>query len=83
MKSVGRGADMNLGLSPMPSGILHDNDVKSLKAFGVKIAETFKTNFAERASIKASDVRGQNLKNSGHSLFWIKTAIATGRQMME
>ena len=65
MKSVGRGADMNLGLSPMPSGILHDNDVKSLKAFGVKIAETFKTNFAERASINASDVRGQNLKKFG------------------
>lgn len=65
IKSVGRGADMNLGLSPMPSGILHDNDVKSLQAFGVKIAETFKTNFAERASIKASDVRGKNIKKFG------------------
>lgn len=65
IKSVGRGADMNLGLSPMPSGILHDNDVKSLQAFGVKIAETFKTNFAERASIKASDVRGKKIKKFG------------------
>ncbi|ULT22209.1 hypothetical protein KUH03_22345 [Sphingobacterium sp. E70] len=34
LKSVGRGASMNLGLAPMPSGTLHENDVKSLKAFG-------------------------------------------------
>ncbi len=65
MKSVGRGGDMNIGLAPMPSGILHDNDVKSLQAFGKKIKETFKTNFADHATIKASDVRGKNIKKFG------------------
>lgn len=65
MTSVGRGANMDLGLAPMPSGVLHDNDVKSLKAFGKKIKETFKANLAQNATIKASDVRGQDIKKFG------------------
>ncbi|HIB8181426.1 TPA: alpha-L-fucosidase [Elizabethkingia anophelis] len=65
MTSVGRGANMDLGLAPMPSGVLHDNDVKSLKAFGKKLKETFKANLAQNATIKASDVRGQDIKKFG------------------
>lgn len=65
LKSVGRGADMNLGLAPMPSGMLHENDVKTLKAFGKKIEETFKTNFAAHAKITASDTRGKDTKKYG------------------
>lgn len=60
LKSVGRGANMNLGLAPMPEGKLHDNDVKSLAAFGRKLKETFAVNLAEGAQIKASNVRGNS-----------------------
>ncbi|WP_133641695.1 alpha-L-fucosidase [Sphingobacterium paludis] len=57
LKSVGRGANMNLGLAPMPDGYLHKNDVKSLAAFGEKINKTFAENLAKDATIVASNVR--------------------------
>lgn len=57
LKSVGRGANMNLGLAPMPDGYLHANDVKSLEAFGKKLKETFKENQAKGAKIVASNIR--------------------------
>ncbi|WP_437919129.1 alpha-L-fucosidase [Sphingobacterium sp. LRF_L2] len=57
LKSVGRGANMNLGLAPMPEGYLHANDVKSLEAFGQKLEKTFAKNLAEGATIKASNIR--------------------------
>lgn len=62
LKSVGRGANMNLGLAPMPAGYLHANDVKSLEAFGRKVEKTFENNLAEGAQIKASNVRGNSDK---------------------
>ncbi|MFD1771904.1 alpha-L-fucosidase [Sphingobacterium suaedae] len=65
MKSVGRGANMNLGLAPMPDGYLHANDVKSLKAFGKKLHETFKTNLAQGASVKVSNLRAQSARFDG------------------
>jgi len=58
LKSVGRGANMNLGLAPMPDGYLHDNDVKSLEHFGRKIRKTFAQNLASGATITASNTRG-------------------------
>lgn len=60
LKSVGRGACMNLGLAPMPSGTLHEHDVKSLQAFGKKVKETFRTNLAKGASITASNTRNDD-----------------------
>lgn len=68
LKSVGRGACMNLGLAPMPSGTLHENDVKSLEAFGKKVKETFRTNLAKGATITASNVRNGDSKSYGTSL---------------
>ncbi|MBD1424534.1 alpha-L-fucosidase [Sphingobacterium arenae] len=62
LKSVGRGANMNLGLAPMPDGYLHANDVKSLAAFGRKVEKTFETNLAKGAQINASNVRGNSTK---------------------
>jgi alpha-L-fucosidase len=59
-KSVGRGACLDLGLSPNQSGKLHINDVAALKGFGASLAYTFKNNLAKGASITASDVRGKN-----------------------
>lgn len=57
LKSVGRGANMNLGLAPMPSGQLHENDVQSLAAFGKKVKKTFENNLAKDAQIIASTTR--------------------------
>lgn len=57
LKSVGRGAAFNLGLAPNMDGVLHDNDVASLKAFGEKITKTFKENLAKRATFNASNIR--------------------------
>ncbi|MDH5825209.1 alpha-L-fucosidase [Sphingobacterium faecium] len=65
LKSVGRGANMNLGLAPMPSGQLHENDVKSLAAFGKKVRKTFENNLAQGAQIKASTIRGNAVKDYG------------------
>lgn len=62
LKSVGRGANMNLGLAPMPAGYLHANDVKSLGAFGRKVEKTFENNLAKGAQIKASNIRGNSDK---------------------
>lgn len=62
LKSVGRGANMNLGLAPMPEGILHEHDVKSLEAFGEKLRNTFDKNLAKGADITASNVRGNSAK---------------------
>lgn len=60
LKSVGRGANMNLGLAPMPSGLLHANDVASLKGFGEKLEKTFATNLAANAKIKTLNTRGDH-----------------------
>lgn len=62
LKSVGRGGGMNLGLAPMPQGILHENDVKSLEAFGRKLTNTFTTNLIDGATLKASNTRSSNDK---------------------
>ncbi len=57
LKSVGRGAAFNLGLAPNTDGLLHANDVASLKGFGEKVRRTFSENFAAGAKLEASNVR--------------------------
>ena len=57
LKSVGRGAALNLGLAPNTDGLLHPADVASLAGFGRKLTETFATNLATGARFKASNVR--------------------------
>ncbi len=69
LKSVGRGANMNLGLAPMPEGVLHDNDVQSLAAFGRKLERTFVKNLAEGASATVSSVRGSSREFAVDNLF--------------
>lgn len=68
LKSVGRGANMNLGLAPTPDGYLHENDVKSLTYFGRKLEKTFKENLAANATIKANNVRSNAEKFGPHNL---------------
>lgn len=69
LKSVGRGANMNLGLAPMPDGYLHPNDVKSLEYFGRKVNETFHINLAKGATAKASSVREDSKEFAIQNIF--------------
>jgi len=59
-KSVGRGACLDLGLSPDKTGQLTGDDVSTLKQFGQIIHQTFAVNLAHGATFNASNVRGHN-----------------------
>jgi alpha-L-fucosidase len=67
-KSVGRGANLDLGLSPNRAGLLDAEDVTSLKGFGDLLNKTFAVNFAEGASFLASNVRAGNASRFGPQL---------------
>lgn len=69
VNSVGRGGAMNLGLAPMPEGVLHQNDVRSLEAFGQKLEATFAEDFAQGATAKATNVRQEHALFSEDKLF--------------
>lgn len=64
-KSVGRGANLDLGLSPNKDGLLDQEDVNSLKKFGLILKETFATNLAKNATLQAENIRGKNSNNFG------------------
>ncbi|MGZ3888213.1 MAG: alpha-L-fucosidase [Flavisolibacter sp.] len=66
-KSVGRSACLDLGLSPDKRGMLQENDVQSLEAFGRLLHQTFQHNLAKTAVISLSNVRGGNQKQFGAS----------------
>jgi alpha-L-fucosidase len=69
-QSVGRGAGLDLGLSPDKRGLLPDNDVASLKKFGALLKQTFAVNLAKGAQVKASNVRGNNSSQFGPQLLF-------------
>ena len=60
LQSVGRGANLILNLPPDRRGLLHDNDLASLKAFGSFLLEAFANNLARNATFAASNVRAGN-----------------------
>ena len=64
-KSVGRGACLDLGLSPDKDGELSGEDVRILKQFGELVKQTFAVNLAAGASFKASNIRGDNAAKFG------------------
>lgn len=57
-KSVGRGANLDLGLSPNKHGKLDDEDVNALREFGELLNKTFSENLAKGAVLTASNIRG-------------------------
>jgi alpha-L-fucosidase len=63
--SVGRGADLDLGLAPNKQGLLDIHDVRSLKTFGGLLRQTFAVNLAAGARLKASNVRGNDKAHYG------------------
>ena len=67
-KSVGRGANLDLGLSPNRDGLLDPEDVQSLKGFGDLLKQTFAVNLAQGAKLEASNIRGGNARLFGPGL---------------
>jgi len=59
---VGRGGTMNIGLAPDTRGILHEDDVRSLKGWKALMEETFGNNLlaSHEVTVSASHVRGQS-----------------------
>ena len=64
-KSVGRGACLDLGLSPDRRGLLFENDVDTLKKFGLLLKQTFTNNLAKGATLQPSNVRSNNQEKFG------------------
>lgn len=69
-KSVGRGANLDLGLSPNRDGLLDVEDVSSLQKFGSILRETFAVNLAKNAKLTASNIRGKNSMQFGPALLF-------------
>lgn len=66
-QSVGRGAGLDLGISPNRKGVLDQEDVASLQAFGRLLQQTFSVNLAKGATLIANNVRGRDKKLYGPS----------------
>lgn len=78
LKSVGRGAGLDLGLAPDTRGQLHEDDVAALQSFGNMVKHTFATNLAKGAQLKASNTRGKtyavaNLLDGNKQSYWATT----------
>lgn len=58
-KSVGRGASFLLNVPPDRRGLLHENDVASLRGFGRLLRETFRENLASGAKVRAAGTSGR------------------------
>jgi alpha-L-fucosidase len=52
--SVGRNANLLLNVPPTRDGLLHENDVRNLTAFGDQLAATFTTDLAANARLTHS-----------------------------
>jgi alpha-L-fucosidase len=75
LKSVGRGAALDLGIAPTTYGLLANEDVEALKGFGVLVKETFKNNLLSTAKLTASNERGKiysidNLIDENWNSYW-------------
>lgn len=66
-KSVGRGANLDLGIAPDRRGLLHLNDVKSLEYFGNSLSYMYKHNMTRGARLTASNIRHNDSSKYGAS----------------
>jgi alpha-L-fucosidase len=76
-QSTGRGASLLLNVPPNKLGLLSPEDVASLKGFHQHMQDTFETNLAAGAKLRATNVRGksiaygpQNLFNDNRESYW-------------
>ena len=84
-RSVGRGGSMLLNLPPDRRGLLHENDVASLRDFGALVRGTFQTNLASGAKIKASNVRRgfdpKHLLDGNRDSYWCAEDAVTTAEL--
>ncbi|RYD79624.1 MAG: alpha-L-fucosidase [Sphingobacteriales bacterium] len=78
LKSVGRGAGLDLGLAPDTRGQLHSDDVAALKTFGDLLKHTFASNLAKDAHLIATNTRGKkfdavNVLDNNKTTYWATT----------
>jgi alpha-L-fucosidase len=67
-KSIGRGASFLLNLPPDRRGLIHENDVQSLRKFREILDATFNENLAQKADISANNIRAGNERYSVRNL---------------
>ena len=67
LKSVGRGGALDLGIAPDRRGLLHEADVRSLAAFGDRLARVFSEDFAKKATLTVTNTRGNDMRAFGAS----------------
>ncbi len=68
-RSVGRGGSLLLNVPPDRRGLLHDNDIASLREFGNLVRGTFDRNLAAGAHAKASNTRMKGRQFRPENLF--------------
>jgi alpha-L-fucosidase len=91
LNSVGRGASLLLNVPPDRRGLLHENDVASLRSFGAKVRGTFSRNLAANGKVTASNVRGgveqfrpENLLDDNPDTYWATDdGVTTARVVIE
>lgn len=87
--SVGRGCCLNLNLPPDHRGRIHENDIKSLRAFRRILDATFASDLAKNAKITASHTRqndprfaAQNLADGQSDTYWATADGARGPEVV-
>jgi alpha-L-fucosidase len=63
--SVGRGASLLLNLPPDRDGQIAQPDIESLRGFRKILDDTFKNDFAKKAKVTASNIRGDDKNFAG------------------
>ncbi len=86
LKTVGRNASFNLGLPPDTRGIMHKNDLESLKGFKQILDEAFHTNLALKQKISTETSRrgypGKNLIDGNPGTFWAAPENSTAAEII-
>lgn len=77
LTSVGRGSVLLLNMPPDRRGLIHENDVESLKGFRELLDKTFANNLVADAKVSTSNTRGKanrfaatNLINQDKNSYW-------------
>jgi len=68
LTSVGRGSTLLLNIPPDRRGVIHENDVASLKGFRELLNKTFSKNLAEGARVEVTESRGKGAAYTAHNL---------------
>jgi len=61
-KSVGRNGTLLLNIPPDQRGLIHENDIQSLKGFQTILKETFETNLARGAKVQSTSQWSRDTK---------------------